>query len=637
LQSDRDLRKYRLPGLGRETYQTKTVGHAEKEETSLDTEPRINEGVEAETDKLIGSIRYALKVGPQYGTERLDLSDTLVITTYHTLRDYQFSLGLIDWSVVAFDEAQNIKNPNSMQTRAAKALKARFKLPLTGTPVENHLGDFWCLFDSFAPADSPGLLGTYQQFREQYVLPIVKAASDCKQETRTRIGKDLRDAVGGAMLRRTKEEHLRGLPKKRVILGEWTEGEKEYVFDSEILCEMPDCQRTMYDSVVNATVAALEDDGAKGAALSGLHRLRAVSLHPSLLDDAPASLPGSPAEARKIFGQSGKLLKLLSILEDVQSRDEKAIIFVITRQLQVLLTLGLSQIFGLNVEVVNGETKTVSTRTPNKTRRGIISTFEQSEGFNVVVMSPIAAGLGITVTSANNVIHLERHWNPAKEAQATDRVYRIGQTKDVNVYIPILVHPDRPSFDVNLHKLLASKYLLKDAVVVPETVQPEEFLREGVFGERVQSSSRVLSIDDVHSLHWNLFEAFIAELYRPDAEDVWLTPKGNDEKCDVVVFDGSTGSALVQCKKTSGVRKFDGIGAVHEIKFAKDVYQDKLGREFSNLVVFSNARDYSRQTKEAAKRHGVVLRGERDIRELQKRAKVTYEDILRRDNMRKGL
>ena len=96
-------------------------------------------------------------------------------------------------------------------------------------------------------------------------------------------------------------------------------------------------------------------------------------------------------------------------------------------------------------------------------------------------MSPLAAGVGLTVVGANNVIHLERHWNPAKEAQASDRVYRIGQKKDVNIYIPILDHPERLSFDRNLHELLKHKIDIKDAVVTPEEVKPEDFNIEELF------------------------------------------------------------------------------------------------------------------------------------------------------------
>ena len=137
----------------------------------------------------------------------------------------------------------------------------------------------------------------------------------------------------------------------------------------------------------------------------------------------------------------------------------------------------------LKVSVINVDTKAVKGRSAkeNETRKGLIQEFEANPGFGVIIMSPVAAGMGLTVVGANNVIHLERHWNPAKEAQASDRVYRIGQKKDVNIYLPMALHPSMSSFDDNLHKLLCNKTTLKDAVVTPEEVKGEEMV-SGCFG-----------------------------------------------------------------------------------------------------------------------------------------------------------
>ena len=154
-------------------------------------------------------------MGKVFGSDRLDLPERLVITTYQTLRYYQFSLCSIDWGVVVFDEAQNIKNPNSLQTRAAKGLKASFKLVTTGTPVENSLADFWCLMDTAYP----GHLNSYQSFRKNYISPIIQCAGDEIEETRDRIGRELRRKVGCLMLRRLKEDNLEGLPEKRIFVG----------------------------------------------------------------------------------------------------------------------------------------------------------------------------------------------------------------------------------------------------------------------------------------------------------------------------------------------------------------------------------------------------------------------------------
>ncbi|MET0885090.1 MAG: C-terminal helicase domain-containing protein, partial [Mycetocola sp.] len=125
--------------------------------------------------------------------------------------------------------------------------------------------------------------------------------------------------------------------------------------------------------------------------------------------------------------------------------------------------------------VVNGQTNAVSAR-GGSTRRSLIREFEQVEGFNVIIMSPLAVGVGLTVVGANHAIHLERHWNPAKEAQAPDRIYRIGQKKAVHVYLPMAFHPHLQSFDVNLDTLLRQKTDLKDSVIVPEAVSERELM-----------------------------------------------------------------------------------------------------------------------------------------------------------------
>ena len=157
---------------------------------------------------------------------------------------------------------------------------------------------------------------------------------------------------------------------------------------------------------------------------------------------------------------------------------------MITKKMQLLLKQVLDSIYGLNIAIINGETKAVATSSVghSETRKGLIKQFEEKSGFNIIIMSPIAAGVGLTVVGANHVVHLERHWNPAKEAQASDRVYRIGQEKPVSIHLPILVHPDFDSFDIHLNRLLQKKVMLKDAVVAQEVVSEGEVLRE-MFGK----------------------------------------------------------------------------------------------------------------------------------------------------------
>jgi len=387
-------------------------------------------------------LRASLRVGPGYGDARLDRPGVLVLTTYETLRQYQISLGIVDWGVAVFDEAQATKNPETLAARAAKGLKARFKLLATGTPVENSLRDFWSLMDTA----QPNLLGPWSAFRETWVEPIENASG----EEHDHLGRSLRAAVGDFMLRRVKEDHLHDLPSKHI---------------HEYPQEMPSRQVVAYDDVL---AHHRTRRGTKGAALETLHSLQKVSLHPDLVADGPSQDPASA-------DQSARTLVLVrQILDDVRAHEEKAIIFVRTRAMQRVLRMWLSELYGLRIDVVNGDTAATGS---GDTRIHRIRRFEARQGFNVIIMSPLAVGVGLTVVGANHAIHLERHWNPAKEAQATDRIYRIGQTRPVHVHYPLAVHPHMDSFDINLDRLLRSKVALKDAVVVPQEVGQEELER----------------------------------------------------------------------------------------------------------------------------------------------------------------
>lgn len=417
------LADYRLSGAGSET---------SAREEDLDSRGMVRE------DRIHASLR----IGPRWGEARLDRPGTLVLTTYETLRRYQVSLGLVDWGVVVLDEAQATKNPTILATRAVKGLKARFKLLATGTPVENSLRDFWSLMDTA----QPGLLGTWTQFQAEWVTPM-DAASGVEHE---RLGRALRDSVGAFMLRRVKEDHLEDLPKKHV---------------HELPHLMPAMQVEAYDGVL---ARHRTRSGRKGAALMTLHELARASLHPGLL--------GGPldGDATTLDQSARTLVTVRVVLDEVRRKGEKAIIFAKTREIQRALALWLCDLYGFRVDIVNGDTAATGR---GETRMAKIRAFEAREGFNVIIMSPLAAGVGLTVVGANHAIHLERHWNPAKEAQATDRIHRIGQQREVHVHYPVALHPALDSFDLNLDRLLRSKTALKDAVVVPQEVPQDQLER----------------------------------------------------------------------------------------------------------------------------------------------------------------
>lgn len=434
LQADADLKRFKL-GRGNETKQV------------FDEEDVL--GIE--------QIRFALKVGKNFGDERLDMPQRLVLTTYQTLRDFQFSFGLIDWSLVIFDEAQNLKNPNALASRAAKGLKAEFKLLATGTPVENSLKEFWSLMDTAVP----GLLGAWKEFHSSYIKPILDA--DEQTDTKISVGKALREKVGCYMLRRTKAEKLTGLPEKIIYSGDDSEHTQD-VFLPVLAAQMQGIQLQKYNEIIDG-VRYCDVEDKREVILSSLRNLKVTSIHYQLDVTTDQDL-------LQTAEKSAKIRAMLQVLDEIKSRNEKVLIFAETKKVQAYLKMLMLMRYGLDCEIINGETQAVVTKRSDRSRKKLIDEFQAKEGFQVMIMSPIAAGVGLTVVGANNVIHLERHWNPAKEAQATDRVYRIGQQKTVNVYLPMALHPTQKSFDLQLNQLLGNKIDLSNAVVANPEIEP---------------------------------------------------------------------------------------------------------------------------------------------------------------------
>ena len=605
LHGDADLGRYRLPGHGIEVREWNNRDILENGDTNQ-------------------RVLLSLKVGERFGIDRLDTPRRLVITNYDTLANYQFSLCQVDWSFVIFDEAQNIKNPNTMQTRAAKGIKAQFRLMVTGTPVENQLRDFWCLLDTAVP----GLLDSYQAFRKTYVRPLLRAGEALPQ-VRQEVGKQLREDVGALMLRRIKEDHLEGLPDKNIYVG-IRDAPANQIYLSSMDCTMSGSQLDTYNAVIEDTVQGMTEGNGAGLFLTGLQRLRDVSLHPGLLGGAALPLPATVQECETETRKSGKLAALLYLLDEVQERREKVLIFVINKRLQAFLSHALGKIYALSVAVINGDTKAVAKRKSDVTRRRLIQQFEAREGFGMMIMSPVAAGVGLTITGANNVIHLERHWNPAKEDQATDRVYRIGQSKDVSVFIPIVHHPGHDSFDLHLHRLLAKKIDLKDAVVAPEIVTYESFQQTDILGRATdQGTPPPLSEQDLDLIGWEQFEALVAELLcRAFDGDAQLTPMSNDKGCDVVLVS-TQGNLLAQCKHTK-YQVLQGDSFIREIYASQKFYANHLAKDFEKLAVFTNARKISKQGGKAAKFHKVQLYDRSWILRHLRQYPITRSDLLRR-------
>jgi hypothetical protein len=358
-----------------------------------------------------------------------------ILTTYETLADNHRAFARVGYSVAVFDEMQKVKDPRTINTHAAKAMNADFVLGLTGTPIENRLEDLWCIMDRVAP----GFLGDLKRFSEAHTEDQPDNLKALKEKL------DEPQAEGPPMmLRRMKENHIEGLPEKKILSYE---------------THMPGAQAEAYMDAVRAAQAG---ERSHGAMLKAIHALRGISLHPEGARDVD---PYDARSAAAWLGQSARLTRAVEILRQVKSAGEKALIFIEDRAVQKAFAGVSATLFDLHAEptIINGEV-------PGHRRQDYVKRFQETpKGFDLLVLSPKAAGIGLTITAANHVIHLSRWWNPAVEDQCNDRCYRIGQDKPVTIHLPIAIHPTlgEASFDVTLDRLLTRKRSLSRNMLAP--------------------------------------------------------------------------------------------------------------------------------------------------------------------------
>jgi hypothetical protein len=577
---------------------------------------------EGETETRVE--QYGLKFGD--GSEAsLDQSGTVVLTTYTTLRDYRFSFAGCNWNAVIFDEAQNIKNPNALQTIAAKALKGFFRLALSGTPVENHLGDLWSLMDTV----EPGALGSFREFRSRWIHPIRADPSQLQV-----IGQALRKQLDPLILRRTKEGSLQGLPSKHIV---------------PVRVKMTNEQAQLYDEILetaNSQVVEEDVEHRTNRWLACMWELRRISLHPSLLGNADGAPVSSPRHSRDYLCQSAKLQWLVGRLDDIRSKGEKVLIFAVQKKLQELLSSHLAEIYGLRIPIINGDTKAISnknSKNPNETRLGLIKEFSNKDGFGICILSPIAAGAGLNITAANHVIHLERHWNPAKEDQATDRAYRIGQLRDVHVYLPMLEHPTREitTFDTGLDTLISRKKSLAGSLgLIPvQPVSMDEIFETVIrgAGKRVPTAPVRLNIEQACKLSWELFEALIAEIFSRESDRVILTSRGGDHGTDVVVIGHGGGLNILIQVKTTKFAKLDSEHAIREVEGSLKFFESTLGLRFTQKSIHTNAPKFSRRTRKRAGEYGVTLNDRNWLKSALSKHQIRIGDVISRNAQRESL
>jgi len=376
--------------------------------------------------------------GSRNKNSRVIKQSDVVLTTYSTLVSDQVLLGEIDWTILVCDEVQAIRNQSTLKAHAVKAQKAKLRLGLSGTPVQNTVADLWSIYDFV----QPGLLDSFKEFKNNFVKPI--ESSNTPEEYEKYEGM-LKEKIQPVFLRRTKEGELKDeLPEKKDITK---------------TIEMSQRQKERYKEIIE------KEKNSKGRThLGTLQSLLQLSSHPALLDK-----DWNLKSAEELLNEGPKLKSVINILREVEKNNEKALIFTTFKIMQLILQRVIREKFGLQeIPIINGD---------SKQRLASVDRFNESEGFGCMILSPRAAGTGLNITGANHVIHYTRWWNPAVEQQATDRVYRIGQEKEVNVYYPIMT-ADRETVEEKLHRLLEEKKRLAKNIIVPNNPIQGELMKE---------------------------------------------------------------------------------------------------------------------------------------------------------------
>ncbi|MGE0132514.1 MAG: DEAD/DEAH box helicase [Blastocatellales bacterium] len=324
----------------------------------------------------------------------------IVVSSYPLLqRDYG-AFEDVNWSGVILDEAQNIKNPETKQARAARALKSDYRVALTGTPVENNVGDLWAIMEFL----NPGFLGTQGEFKKTFFIPI-QAQRDADASAR------LKRLTGPFILRRLKTDKtiIADLPEKN---------------EMKVFCNLTKEQASLYAAVAEDAVKTIKNSEGiqrKGVVLATLSKLKQVCNHPAQFLGDNSAIPG----------RSGKLARLTEMLEEALSTGDRALVFSQFAEMGGIIQKHLQETFGHEVLFLHGAT-------PKKQRDRMVERFQSSNGDGngprVFVLSLKAGGTGLNLTAANHVFHFDRWWNPAVENQATDRAFRIGQKRNVQVH-----------------------------------------------------------------------------------------------------------------------------------------------------------------------------------------------------------
>ncbi|MEO7913500.1 MAG: DEAD/DEAH box helicase, partial [Roseiflexaceae bacterium] len=324
----------------------------------------------------------------------------VILTSFPLLARDRETLAAIEWGTLVLDEAQNIKNPATKQAQAARSLSAAGRVALTGTPVENRLTELWSIL-SFL---NPGYLGSEASFRRDFARPIERTGDKAAAER-------LRKLTGPFVLRRLKTDPtiIADLPEKQ---------------EMKLYCPLTQEQATLYEAVVREALEKVEQAEAAGDSMSRRGQVLAMLMQLKQVCNHPAQFA---KDGSAVAGRSGKLARLSEMLEEIYATDDRALIFTQFAQMGELLRTYLRETFYDEVLFLHGSTAA-------KERDLMVRRFQAPNGPRVFILSLKAGGTGLNLTAANHVFHFDRWWNPAVENQATDRAFRIGQTRNVQVH-----------------------------------------------------------------------------------------------------------------------------------------------------------------------------------------------------------
>jgi len=356
----------------------------------------------------------------------------LVITSYALVQRDLDSLKAVTWRAIVLDEAQNIKNATAKQSQAVRQLTTEFRLALTGTPVENRLSELWSILDFL----NPGYLGSLTFFRKRFVQPIEKYGDSGSLTT-------LRSLVQPFILRRLKTDQtiIQDLPEKQ---------------EMTVFCPLTLTQAVLYQKTVEAAMTAIETSSGierHGQILALLTKLKQICNHPELL--GLKSRQKKPSLDDRFAQASGKLQRLGEMLEEVITLGDRALIFTQFAEWGKVLQPYLEQHLGCEALFLYGATRKAQ-------REALLDRFQNDpQAPPILILSLKAGGTGLNLTRANHVFHFDRWWNPAVENQATDRAFRIGQTRNVQVHKFVC----SGTLEERIHALIESKQALADQTI----------------------------------------------------------------------------------------------------------------------------------------------------------------------------